>query len=165
MREKKHPEVELIPFLRGELTPAERERVERHLGECPRCGESAAELAGLLRDLKASAPEPPEIDWRRYRAELRTRLAEREERRSRWALPRLVPAAGLAAVAALALLLLLRPATQQDTSGEGLLAFDETAIGGNLELLQNFDVVANLDLLEDLDVVQDLDGLLPTTEG
>ena len=33
----RHPESELVPYVRGELTPPERERVARHLEDCPDC--------------------------------------------------------------------------------------------------------------------------------
>ena len=43
----KHPDTDLVPYLRGELPPADRERIARHLEECPDCKQDTE----LLRDL------------------------------------------------------------------------------------------------------------------
>ena len=44
----RHPDTDLVPYLRGELPPAERERVARHLEECPDCKQDAEVLRDLL---------------------------------------------------------------------------------------------------------------------
>ncbi len=159
----RHPETELIPYLRGELPAEDQTAVSRHLGECATCRVSLEETRGALEALRAERPAPPEPDWRRYRAELRAKLAERSA--PRWSLPRLVPIAATAAVAALALVQMLRPGVPPPTSGEDLPPFQEVAIGSHLDLLRDYSVVENLDLLEDLDVVQDLDALAPSGAG
>jgi hypothetical protein len=78
--------------------------------------------------------------------------------------PRLLPIAATAAVAALAVVLVLRP-RMPPPSAEDLPPFQEVAIGSHLDLLRDYSVVENLDLLEDLDVVQDLDALSPSSAG
>jgi len=159
----RHAETELVPYLRGELHAEEQEVVSRHLQECATCRLSLEETRGLLEALRAEWPAPPEPDWRRYRAELRGKLVERSTRRWSWRVPRLVPIAATAAVAALALVLMLRPGAPPN--GEDFPPFQEVAIGSHLDLLRDYPVVENLDLLEDLDVVQDLDALSPSSAG
>jgi len=158
-----HPETELIPYLRGELATVDRERVGGHLEGCASCRETLESFRAILAGLRAEAPASPEIDWRRYRAELRDKLEERS-RGWAWSLPRLAPVAATAAIAGLALVFTLRSHLRHSTP-EDLPVFEETAIGSHLEMLQNYPVVENLDLLEDLDVVQDLDRLTPVDEG
>jgi hypothetical protein len=55
------PYRELIPgLLDGALTPAERERLQEHLDQCPACRESLEELRLTLERIKALEPvEPP----------------------------------------------------------------------------------------------------------
>lgn len=161
----RHPETELVPYLRGELRAEEQEAVSRHLQECATCRLSLEETRRVFEALRAGRPSPPEPDWRRYRAELRSKLAERSAPRWSWTAPRLLPIAATAAVAALALVLVLRPGTAPSPSGEDLPPFQEVVIGSHLDLLRDYSVVENLDLLEDLDVVQDLDALSPSSAG
>jgi anti-sigma factor RsiW len=161
----RHLGTELIPYLRGELAAEAADRALRHLSDCPACRDELERTREVLAQLGADVPEPPEIDWRRYRAELRTRLAERTERRSGFAFPRLVRIGAMVAVGGLALVLTFRTGLFRSAPGEDLPAFEQTAIGAHLELLSNYPVVENLDLLEDYEVVQDLDALSPVEEG
>jgi anti-sigma factor RsiW len=158
----RHPETELIPYLRGELHGEEEESVSRHLRECAICRGSLEEIRGALEALRAARPILPEPDWRRYRAELRRQLGARSAPRWSWRLPRLVPIAATAAVASIALVLVMRPSVPQSPAGEEL-PFQEVAIGSHLDMLRDYSVAENLDLLEDLDVVQDLDALSPSS--
>jgi len=161
----RHPETELIPYLRGDLREEEQESISRHLSDCATCRRSLEEIRTVLEGLRSERPALPEPDWRRYRAELRAKLAERSAPRWSWSMPRLVPLAATAAVAALALVLMLRPGAPPTPSGEDLPPFQEVAIGSHFDLLRDYSVVENLDLLEDLDVVQDLDALAPSSAG
>jgi hypothetical protein len=136
------------------------------LHECGTCRLSLEETRGVLEALRAERPAPPEPDWRRYRAELRGKLAERSATRWSWRrVSRLVPIAATAAVAAIALVLVLRPGAPPPPNAEDLSPFQEVAIGSHLDLLRDYPAVENLDLLEDLDVVQDLDALSPSSAG
>ena len=159
----KHLEAELVPYIRGDLRGAERSRAESHLTECAACRDDLERTRELLKLLHAEATEPPEIDWRRYRAELRTKLAERSRRRWSFALPRLVPVG--ATVAMLALVVTLRGGIFRSSPGDDLPVFEQTAIGNHLDLLRDYPVVENLDLFEDFEIVQDLDALAPVEEG
>ncbi len=161
----RHLETELIPYLRGELAGEELERVARHLADCSGCLDEVERTREVLASLRADIPEPPEIDWRRYRAELRTKLADRTARRWSFAVPRFVPIGAMAAIGGLALILTVHRGFFRSAPGEDLPVFDQTAIGTHLELLSNYPVVENLDLFEDYEVVQDLDALSPVEEG
>lgn len=72
-----HPETEIVPYLRGELNAADRERLTRHLDTCAECRQTASTYQALLEDLSRAIPAPPEVHWGRYRAELRDRLERR----------------------------------------------------------------------------------------
>jgi anti-sigma factor RsiW len=152
----KHPDTDLVPYLRGELTPADRERVARHLEECPDCRQDTELLRDLLGHVARSIGQPPELNWARYRAELREKLEARRGRRAWWWRP--APLA-LSASLASALLLVAVWSGRQMLTGSEPFTVEEAAIGRQLGLLQEYEVVERLDLLEDLDVIRDLDGL------
>jgi anti-sigma factor RsiW len=151
----KHPDTDLVPYLRGELPPAERERVERHLEECPDCRQDTELLRDLLEQVARSIGRPPDVNWARYRAELREKLEARRARRAWWWRP--VPMALSASVAGVLLLVAVWTGYQM-TGGEPFTP-EEASLGSELGLLQEYQVVDQLDLLEDLDVIRNLDGL------
>lgn len=150
-----HPDSDLVPYLRGELPPAERERVERHLEECPDCRQDTDLLRELLERVARSIGQPPAVNWTRYRAELRQKLDARRTRRAWWWRP--VPMALSASLASV--LLLVAVWTGYHTTGREPLTLEEASLGSELGLLQEYHVVEHLDLLEDLDVIRNLDGL------
>ena len=159
----KHPDTDLVPYLRGELPAADRERVARHLEECPDCRQDTEQLRDLLGHLSRSIGQPPGVNWAHYRAELREKLEARRERRVWWWRP--APLV-LAASTAGALLLLVAVWSGRETStGADPFTVEEAAIGRQLGLLQEYQVVERLDLLEDLDVISDLDGLASGRQG
>ncbi len=146
-----HPTTDLIAYLQGELGAAKRERLEAHLASCADCRRERDAFAAILTALRASAPSPSEIQWGRWRAEVRGRLAARRGRQRWWRRP--VPvalSAGLAgAVLVVAWLGGERLAPHPD------VASLEEVVGEGLEL----------EPLEDLDVIQQLDGLAARGEG
>jgi predicted anti-sigma-YlaC factor YlaD len=151
----KHPDTDLVPYLRGQLPPAERERVERHLAECPDCRQDTELLRELLEQVARSIGRPPDVTWAHYRAELREKLEARRARRAWWSLP--VPMALSASVVGVLLLLAVWTGYQM-TGGEPFTP-EQVSLGSELGLLQEYQVVEQLDLLEDLDVIRNLDGL------
>jgi anti-sigma factor RsiW len=160
----KHPETDLVPYLRGELPPAERERVARHLDECPDCRQDADQLRELLGELSRSVAEPPPVNWARYRAELRVKLEARRGRRSWWWQP--VPLAMATSLAGALLFVAVWGVGRQVPTPGSPVTFEEAAIGSNLGLLEQYQVVERLDLLEeDLDLMTDLDGLAAGRQG
>jgi len=152
----RHPDTDLVPFLRGDLPPAERDRVARHLEECPDCRQDAEQLRDLLGDLARSMGQPPTVQWARYRAELREKLEARRGRRAWWSRP--MPLAVSASLAGVLLVVAVWGGREM-SRGTDPLSPDEAVIGHELGLLQEFQTVERLDLLEDLDVIGDLDGL------
>jgi anti-sigma factor RsiW len=158
-----HPETELVDYVRGELAPADRERVALHLEGCADCRQDAEGLRELLGRLARAVPAAPGISWGSYRAELREKLeARRARRHAWWGRPvTLALSASLAGV----LLLVAVWGGHRSPGGVEPLTLEETALGGRLGLLQQYSVVERLDLLEELDVIRNLDQLAGTREG
>lgn len=156
---KNHPETALIPFMRGELSPAERQSVERHLGECAQCrafADSSVATLDALAQMTAATPEPDPIA---YRAELRRKLAARQAPREAWWRPQLAwmafATAGAAALALVLVVSLRKPATVGGPPADQI-AMETELKGADIGLLQNYKVVEHLDLLENYDVIERL---------
>lgn len=170
-----HPETALVPYLRGELSGAERELVATHLEHCGQCQEATASFRSLLAELATAVEELPTPDWTAYRSELRRKIAARSEPREPWW--RLSFGwAGLAAAAVAAVLALwfavpgLRhsgPAPDQlAMSGPPQMGVDVADVGvTDVGLLRNYGVVTRLDLLENYDVIEHLDELRPAPKA
>lgn len=141
-----HPEAELAAYAAGDVTAAERERLERHLVECATCRAAVADFQAVLGELAATAGSAAPVDgvaWPRYRAEVRARLAAHRARswRSRWLRPLPVTTSAAVATALAVIVYLAIPTPPPALEYEGLAAVEQ------------------LDLLEDLDVIRNLDGL------
>ena len=166
--DSRHPETELIAYLKDELPTRSRETVARHLEACAECRATLADFRTLLAGV-AAASAPP-LAWPRYRAELRVRL-ESEAGRRRWSWwRRPFPVAVSAGFAAAALaLVIVAPSVwrneRQARSVDGLNGFEEVVLGTRLDLLREYPIVERLDMLEDLDVIRQLDGLEARREG
>jgi predicted anti-sigma-YlaC factor YlaD len=156
-----HPESALIPYLRGELSGQERERVAAHLEECESCRRAADSFARALRELDSRVEELPTPQWPAYRSELRAKLALREEARARWWRPAIgwASVAGACAVLVLVVALHLRPRTSSPTLDQ--LATEEVMAHVDVGLLREYPVVERLDMLENYDVIENLDQLAP----
>jgi anti-sigma factor RsiW len=170
MMESKHPETELLPYLRGELAAPDERRVAGHVDGCPECRRATEEFRHLLNELRRCLPEPPPVHWGRYRAELRGRLevggggkaAPSPARPWWWRSVEVALAAGFAGVL---LLFGIQGGVRQAKVGDDLTAFEETLIGNHLDLLRQYALLEQLELLEDLDVIEQLDRLSATREG
>jgi anti-sigma factor RsiW len=159
----KHPETELIPYLRGELSAPDREQMAAHLAGCADCQRAVTEFRGLLDDLAKSVPPPPDLHWGRYQADLRDRLEARRRRRWWFKPVPLTLSAGLAGV--LLFLTVQMGVRQVGPPQNNLTAFEETVLGSQLDLLRRYTLLERLDLLEDdLDLIGQLDGLVATGE-
>jgi len=157
-----HPETDLVPFFRGELSAAERDRVQHHLDECEQCRESMGALANTMQRVAAHLDELPTPEWNAYRREVRLKLAAHSEPRSRWWRPGVAwvsLATAAVGVAALLLVLSMRPAPHGTTPEVDQLAMEEQAEPVDVGLLRNYAVVEKLDLLENYDVIEQLDEL------
>jgi anti-sigma factor RsiW len=165
----RHPETELIAYLKNELPAASRDTVARHLESCASCRETSTAFRTLLEDL-AHGRAAPAVHWPRYRAELRARLEARAARPPwmwwRYPLPVAV-SAGLAT--ALVVVALLAPSAWRDERRarppENFNGFEDVVLGTRLDLLREYPVVEHLELLENLDVIRQLDGLTGSREG
>ena len=171
-----HPESELIPYLRGELSAGERERVGVHLAGCAQCRESAEASSAMLSKLARVVDSVRDPDWAEYRGELKRKLrasqAGSASVRGRWQWRRedlRLPvfgwpsmAMGAAAVAVLALAIVMHrgaagvPAPEVDQ-----LELQQELSSTDVGLLANYHVVEHLDLLENYDVIEHLDELGP----
>jgi anti-sigma factor RsiW len=157
-----HPETALVPYLRGELSGAERERVAGHVERCGQCLETMESFRSLLAELSTRVEELPTPEWNAYRAQLRRKLAARSEPRLQWWRPAF-GWAGLAAAAAAAAIAvwLAVPGMRNSTPPEDQLAMVQQIGVTDVGLLRNYGVVTKLDLLENYDVIEHLDELPP----
>jgi len=166
---ERHPETEIAPYLRGDLSAGERERVAAHIAGCARCRDDADAFAAALKTLACEVAQIAEPDWSAYRAELHRKIAARRDRpqtsRTGWWSPRIAwasMATAGAAVAALVLILTLSPRTRVGAPPVEQLAMADAIGGADIGLLRDYPVVEHLDLLENYDVIEHLDEFTPT---
>ena|SRR5689334_11041702 len=152
-----HPETELIPFLRGELAPADHERVAAHVAACGECRGAIEESRLVLDALAARQPAPPALNWGRYQAELRGRAAAPPRRWWTRPVPTLATAV-LLTVVVLAGVHGVQRLTDTRRPADTVV-MDEAALGAQLPMLREYRVVERLDMLEDLEVIRQLDRL------
>lgn len=168
-----HPETEIVPYLRGELSADEHARVRAHLERCAQCRETADASSAILSSLARAVDEVREPDWGAYRSELKRKLraaqASRGPARGRWwdglRLPVLgwpSMAMGAAAVAVLAIAIVMhRGSAGPQAPGVDQLELQQELSSADVGLLANYRVVEHLDLLENYDVIEHLDELGP----
>jgi anti-sigma factor RsiW len=166
-----HPETNLIPYLRGELSGRELARTAAHLDGCAVCRAQLDDLARTLKLVERQIEELPTPAWSAYRAELRRKLTERVERSPRRWLPSFAwgsfAAAGLVAAVALLTMRALHqrsPALQSSVAPLALAELDPDVIGHtSLGLLRDYPMVERLDMLanDNYDVIEHLDELAP----
>jgi len=153
----RHPEIELIALVRGELVGRDHDRVVDHLQACATCRDTRDDIRRTLEALRASAPEAPELHGPRYRAELRRKLEARQDQaasRAWWRWP--VPLALSAGLTGMLLFLAVHGGFPTSQPGQ-IPASEEAAIARRLDLLRNYRLVERLDLLEDFDILRSLD--------
>jgi anti-sigma factor RsiW len=164
--DRSHPESALLPYAAGELSGDERKRLELHLESCARCRESVDTSAAIMRVIARDAENLRDPDWNVYRAQLRRRLAARENPQfRRWWRPEIVWPAIAAGTATAVLLIALT--LSHLLRGPAMPPVDQFATEGAMSgtdvgLLRNYQVVDHLDLLENYDVIENLDQLSPT---
>jgi anti-sigma factor RsiW len=167
-----HPETEIVPYLRGELSVDERARVSTHLEGCEQCRASAEASSAILSNLARLVEDVREPDWTTYRAELNRKLFEARAIRGgvlgrwwadvqlpilRW--PSIAVAAG--AVGVLAIAIATHRGAGLPAPGVDQLELQQELSSTDVGLLANYHVVENLDLLENYDVIEHLDELGP----
>jgi len=167
-----HPETEIVPDLRGELSVDERARVRAHLDDCAQCRESAEASSAILASLARVVDDVHEPDWASYRSELRRKLREarasRGRVRGRWWADLQQPvlrwpsmAIGVAAVAVLAIAIAVHREAGSRAPSVDQLELQQELSSADVGLLANYPVVEHLDLLENYDVIEHLDELGP----
>jgi len=162
---RSHPEAELIAYSRGELRPAARDRVARHLHGCARCRASVAACARLLSELGRELERTPLPDWQIYRAQLMQKVAQvpppAPPRRWRPALA--WSSLGAAALATATLLLTLNLPRLRPPAPPPMdqLSLQEAMADTDVDLLRAYPVLEHLDLIENYDVISRLDELSP----
>ena len=170
-----HPDTEIVPYLRGELSAEERARVGAHLEGCAQCREAADASAAILSSLARVIDDVRDPDWDEYRAELKRKLRARQAGsatvRGRWRWRRedlRLPAfgwpsmaMGAAAVAVLAIAIVMHRGSGSQAPGVDQLELQQELSSTDVGLLANYHVVEHLDLLENYDVIEHLDELGP----
>jgi predicted anti-sigma-YlaC factor YlaD len=168
-----HSDVDIVPYLRGELGESERAAIEAHLVGCAACRDTVAAFRTLLSQLEASRPDPPDLHWGRWHGDLERKLDDRlrsPAERPAW---RLVPLALSAALAGLLMYITVLGGREEGRVAElgreprlrDLGALEETMVGQRLDLLEQYPVVEKLDLLEELDLIDNLDRLRDVRHG
>lgn len=162
-----HADDRLVPYLRGELPPAEAREVQAHMAACAACRAALGELERLAAEL--ARPAAPPIHWGAYRAELREKLAGRRRRARpgflrRWAWPP-VPVALAAGLVGVLLYVGLPGGNGWGPTQGDQAAIENAILASRLDLISRLQIVQRLELLEDLDVIGGLDRLPLTSEG
>ena len=147
-------EENLVLFHYGDLSGVERDQLAAHVVSCAGCAGYLKELAALL-PLTVKADVPPAEFWLDYKRELRHKIDDASERKSRWQRfaaflqPRYLPAF---ATAALVVLVLTFTLGKNHWSAKNNVAEDELAatlpVAENLEFFSAMDVLDDLDLLD-----------------
>ena len=164
-----HPETEIVPYLRGELSTDERTRVSAHLEGCEQCRASAQASSAILSNLARVVEDVREPDWATYRAELNRKLRNAQASRGHGWLARLEwpvlrwpsMAIAAAAVAVLAIAVVTHRGPGLEAPGVDQLELQQELGSADVGLLANYHVVEKLDLLENYDVIEHLDELGP----
>jgi anti-sigma factor RsiW len=143
-------ELDLTAYLDGELPTGNRQELESHLQECHSC-QATAQL--LERSVGKLASLPGFEPSRALRAAVLSQIAQQpssfgDTLRQFWRPRLLVPSAGLAAAALLAVL----------SAGKGPREAHEHELGASLEMIEDYEVLG-LTSTEDLETVQHLHEL------
>ncbi|NOK15186.1 anti-sigma factor family protein [Corallococcus exercitus] len=154
-------EEDLTAYVDGELPPPHRARVEAHLGTCAEC-QGTERLLRLTVARMAELPDftPSPSARRELLARVDALPPTWRERFARLLKPGvLVPSAGLAGLASMAVLALL-VAGRTRVEAPALEEWDPGAleVAANLELVEDYEVLG-LDSSEDLEVVESLHEL------
>ena len=150
-----HHDENLTAYLDGELPEAERQELEAALEKDPGLRASLEQLRGAVAAMKA-LPEPAASAAlrRAVLAQVEGPQNLSERLKAFFTLPRLVPIAGLAAAAALAVVV-TRGGEKTPADPEQLF------VAQNMELLEDLDTLG-LESVDDLEVVMNLDALEAT---
>jgi len=147
-------EADLVLLHYGDLSGAERQKLESHLASCAGCASYLKELATLL-PLTVKSDEPPQEFWQNYSRELRGKLDDVAAKKAWWQnfptifRPGYVPAFATAAIVVLALTFTLGKAVW---NGKSNPQDDEMAEA--LPVAENLDFFSAMDILDDLELLE-----------
>jgi anti-sigma factor RsiW len=141
-------EKNLIAYLDGKASPAERRKVEAHLSECGECRERAEQFRLLWGVLDEWPAPPPSAN---FDANVLAHVAQAPARGGFWAWLMPSPRAAFA-LAAVVLLSLWLSSVRPSRSAQVVVA--QTS-GGEAD----FKMIEDLPVLEDYDVISNFDAL------
>lgn len=145
----------LTAYIDGELTELESKRIEEALRADPELAALERQLRSTIKAVGAMPAPAPSRDLRRAVLNRLDEKTRTERLRAFFTLPRLLPAAGLAAAAAVAVALIRGQTEKPQLDAETLF------IAQNMEVLEDLDVIG-LENPDDLDVVANLHQLEAT---
>jgi predicted anti-sigma-YlaC factor YlaD len=150
-------EEDLVLYYYGELRGDDRAAVESHLPVCESCRVYLKDLESIL-PLAVKPDAPPQAFWDDYSREMRRKLTEARERKSRWqsltlfSRPWIIPASATAFVAMLALTLTFGKGfwTSKEIPGDDEAFMEILPMAENLEFFETMEVLDTMDLLENM---------------
>ena len=147
-------EEDLVLLHYGDLSGAEREKLESHLGGCAGCAAYLKELATLL-PLTVKSDEPPQEFWQNYSRELRGKLNEVAAQKAWW--QNLAPVfrpGYLTAFATAAIVVLALTFTLGKTFWNANNNPQDDEMAETLPVAENLDFFTTMDILDDLDLLE-----------
>ena len=147
-------EEDLVLLHYGDLSGAERQKLDSHLASCAGCASYLKELATLL-PLTVKSDEPPQEFWQNYSRELRGKLDDVAAKKAWWQnfptifRPGYVPAFATAAIVVLALTFTLSK-TVWDTKSNP----QDDEMAEALPVAENLDFFSAMDILDDLELLE-----------
>lgn len=143
----------LTAYIDGELSELEARRIEEALRLDPELAALEQKLRTAVKAVEAlPAPAPASAALRRAVLQRLDEKTPLQRLRSFFTLPRLVPVAGLAAAAAITVVVVGRPVDKPGLDDETLF------VAQNIEVLEDLDLIG-LENPDDLDVVANLHEL------
>ena len=147
-------EEDLVLLHYGDLSGAERQKLDSHLASCAGCAGYLKDLATLL-PLTVKSDEPPQEFWQNYSRELRGKLDDVAATTAWWRIlaaifrPGYIPAFATAAVVVLALTFTLGKAVWNGKSNP-----EDDEMAEALPVAENLDFFSAMDILDDLDLLE-----------
>ena len=147
-------EEDLVLLHYGDLSGAERQKLDSHLASCAGCAGYLKDLATLL-PLTVKSDEPPQEFWQNYSRELRGKLDDVAATKAWWRKlaaifrPGYIPAFATAAVVVLALTFTLGKAVWNGKSNP-----EDDEMAEALPVAENLDFFSAMDILDDLDLLE-----------
>jgi len=147
-------EEDLVLLHYGDLSGAERQKLESHLPNCAGCAAYLKELATLL-PLTIKSDEPPPEFWQNYSRELRGKLDDVAAKRAWWRnlatifRPSFIPALATAAVVVLALTFTLGKTVWNTKSNS-----QDDEMAEALPVAEHLDFFSAMDILDDLELLE-----------